>query len=113
MALARLAGLHPTVRAHAEWTVAVGRWYGLHPTVTSGFRSVARQAELYRARFSNPYPVAAPGASAHNHGLAWDSDVPDNEMPNWIALRRWAGWAVPEGDAVHAAVPNWRQYVNP
>lgn len=111
--LAKLNGLHPQVRAHALWTIAVGELYGLRPVVTSGFRSVAKQRELYERFLAgrSRYPVARPGNSAHNFGLAWDSDVPDERMADWTAIRRWAGWHVPENDEVHAAVPDWRRYV--
>lgn len=41
-------------------------------TITSGYRSREDQARLYANRGSNPYPVAAPGMSEHERGLAAD-----------------------------------------
>lgn len=41
-------------------------------TVTSVFRSYTEQARLYANRARNPFPVAPPGRSKHNLGLAWD-----------------------------------------
>lgn len=111
MSLSRLSGLDPRIRPWARYTVDLGEYYGLTPTVTSGYRSIRRQAELYRNRATNPYPVARPGTSAHNYGLAWDSSVPAAQWPWWTSLRRWVGWHVPDGDRVHAELPAWREYV--
>lgn len=88
---------------------------GVRPTVTSGYRSVERQAELYADRANNPYPVNRPGDSAHNYGLAFDSSFAPKEkakwMPTWIAVRQSVGFRVPENDPVHAEYPYWRQLV--
>lgn len=111
--LGRLAGLNPSVRSYAEYTLRVASLYGLRPVVTSGYRSFAKQAEL-RERFEaglSKWPAARPGESAHNFGLAWDSWVPDEQMPLWVALREWLGWQVLRGDEIHAQVPDWRSYV--
>jgi hypothetical protein len=40
--------------------------------IQSGFRSYEEQAALYKRRFGNKYPVAAPGHSMHEKGLAVD-----------------------------------------
>lgn len=40
--------------------------------VVSGYRSVAEQMALWARRDTNPYPVAPPGKSAHNRGMAVD-----------------------------------------
>lgn len=84
---------------------------GIKPTITSGYRSIQKQAELYAARESNPYPVNAPGESSHNYGLGWDSDVPDQFHPLWRQVREFVGWRVPDNDVVHAEVPDWRRLV--
>lgn len=125
--LARLAGLHPEVRGAAELCLSWAVYYRLTVTVTSGLRTLQEQKAL-RERYErclaqgekvypgNPnaacrYPANRPGDSAHNFGLAWDSDVPDNQMWAWTYLRRYAGFHVPDNDPVHAEVPNWRNYV--
>jgi hypothetical protein len=59
------------------------------------------------------WPANRAGDSGHNYGLAWDSWVPDELMPDWIAWRRWQGWTVPPNDVIHAELPNWRAYVAP
>lgn len=43
--------------------------------LTSGRRSTQKQAALYASRASNPYPVAVPGFSKHESGLAVDVPV--------------------------------------
>lgn len=48
--------------------------------VVSGFRSGAQQQALWDARHTNPYPVARPGTSAHEQGMAID-------VPAWFADR--------------------------
>ncbi len=102
-------------RANAEWLVHTVRELGVDVRVTSVLRSRAKQEYLWNLRQAGkwPYPVAAPGTSAHEYGLAWDSWVPEPYMPWWVAVRRWAGWDVPlpDTDPVHAQIPNWREYV--
>lgn len=81
-------GLQPWLRPYAEYLLSAfpsGTF-----TVTSVFRSLSDQARLYANRARNPYPVAPPGRSKHNHGLAWDMTGPTE------ALRRageiWRAW---------------------
>lgn len=124
---ARLAGLHPQVRAAAETALSWATYYGLDVTVTSGLRTLQEQQRL-RARYEsclarrervypgnpNPdcrYPANRPGDSAHNHGLAFDSSVPAAQLWAWTYLREYAGFYVPGNDPVHAEVPGWRQYI--
>ena len=57
------------------------------------------------------YPANQPGDSAHNYGLAWDSYVPEEEMPLWVRIREYCGFAVPVNDEVHAELPDWREYI--
>lgn len=54
--------------------MAVAQYNGLEPRITSTFRSVAEQRRLYRAYLAgrHPLPVAPPGRSMHNYGLAID-----------------------------------------
>lgn len=124
MALTGIASLQPWLQPYAYYAVdwmrlsSGGRYDvkgnitgGVVPTITSGTRSLAKQAELYANRAKNPYPVNKPGDSAHNFGLGFDSDVPDEWMPLWIEIRRLVGFRVPENDEVHAEVPNWRSLV--
>lgn len=72
-----LSGLQPWLRPYADYLVTAMQRYG-RVTVTSTYRSYSEQLALYRNRAINPYPVAPPGCSQHNLGLAWDmtTDVP-------------------------------------
>ena len=79
-AAGRRAGLAPVMLA------ALARADGLlgRPvTVVSGLRTRAQQEVLWRRRATNPYPVARPGTSDHERGLA--IDVPRHDVDD---LRR-------------------------
>lgn len=69
--------------------------------VTSGFRSRAQQAALYANRRANPYPVAVPGTSKHELGLA--VDVPSSFVPRLLSVAPRAGLCrpYPVSDPVH------------
>ncbi len=69
--------------------------------VTSGFRSRAQQAALYANRAANPYPVAAPGTSRHELGLA--VDVPSSFVPRLLSVASRVGLCqpYPRADPVH------------
>ena len=122
------AKMDPRVREAMFAALAWAKYYGLNVTVTSGHRDTKKQTQLrkqYEAclargekvRKSNPnpacrYPANRPGTSAHEFGFAFDSWVPDAQMPTWIQLRRALGWKVPDDDVVHAEVPRWQDYTD-
>lgn len=110
-----LRGLHASVRPAAEFAHEIARLNGLNPVVTSTFRSFTEQARLRRRweAGKSRFPANRPGDSSHNYGLAWDSWVPEEDIPLWTAIREWVGFDVPTNDWIHAAVPNWRQWVQP
>ena len=64
-----VGGLAPALRAALA---RAEQLLGERVPVTSGFRSSDDQARLWAGRFSNKYPVAPPGRSAHERGLAID-----------------------------------------
>lgn len=108
-----LRGLHRSVRPYAEYAHAIARANGIRPVVTSTFRDWNEQARL-RKRYlegKSKFPANAPGDSAHNWGLAWDSWVPEEQRELWTRIREYVGFQVPRNDWVHAAVPNWRNLV--
>lgn len=120
----QLSGLHPQVRAAAEWCLRVAEYYGVKVTVTSAYRSTAHQKQLYdqyrncvnKGIFGTPacptrWPANPPGQSAHEYRLAWDSVVQPQYQSWWNRVREMAGFRIPPNDAIHAEVPNWRQYV--
>lgn len=88
--------------------------YGVNPVVTSGFRSREDQQRLYDLwRSGSPqqrYPVARPGTSAHEYGLAVDMTFKTPvELQFAIDLApyfnmKWAG----SKDPVHFASTSWK-----
>jgi LAS superfamily LD-carboxypeptidase LdcB len=72
--------------------------------ITSGYRSPAKQRALWENRASNPYPVAAPGTSMHERGLA--VDVPLTFVPRLERVAASAGLChpFPQADPVHFEV---------
>jgi hypothetical protein len=71
--------------------------------ITSGLRTVAEQQVLWDNRHTNPFPVARPGTSNHQHGNAADVSVngrPIQEVVPAAELIR-AGIKPLAGDAVH------------
>lgn len=76
-----------------------------HPVpVASGLRSRAQQQALYDRRHTNPYPVARPGTSDHETGMA--IDVPRTAVGELVAVASQAGLCrpLPEADPVHFVV---------
>lgn len=108
-----LRGLHSEVRPYAEYAHRIAEYYGLNPVVTSTFRSWEDQARLRRRweAGKSKFPANRPGDSAHNWGLAWDSWVPEPQRDLWTRIREYVGFVVPSNDWIHAAVPNWRAWV--
>jgi hypothetical protein len=94
-------GLAPAMRAvlaRAEQLLG-------HPVpITSGYRSTEAQAALYANRTANPYPVAAPGSSMHERGLA--IDVPADFVPRLLEIASRAGLCqpYPGDDPIHFEV---------
>ena len=72
--MADLNTLHPQLIPWAKWLRDVGKYYDGRLVVTSAFRSMRKQQELYCKWRSgkSPYPAAPPGQSMHNYGLAFD-----------------------------------------
>jgi LAS superfamily LD-carboxypeptidase LdcB len=71
--------------------------------ITSGLRTVAEQQVLWDNRHNNPFPVARPGTSNHQHGNAADVSVngrPIQDVVPAAELIR-AGIKPLAGDAVH------------
>jgi hypothetical protein len=71
--------------------------------ITSGLRTHAEQQALWDTRHTNPFPVAPPGTSNHEHGDSADVMVngrPIQDVISAAELLR-AGIRPLEGDAVH------------
>jgi hypothetical protein len=91
-------GLAPAMRAALARAEAL---IGRPIPVVSGFRSRSEQAALWARRGSNPYPVAPPGSSMHERGLA--VDVPRSYVPLLARMGRQAGLCqpYPRNDPIH------------
>lgn len=95
------AGLAPAMLgALARADALLGR----QVPVASGLRSRAEQEALWARRASNPYPVARPGTSDHERGLA--VDVPRGFVDDLVVVAPAAGLCqpLPETDPVHFVV---------
>lgn len=88
--MASLSKLNPNFLPWAEALLDVARRYSLSPHITSGFRSIEKQRRLYERYLAgqHPLPVAPPGKSMHNYGLAFDMISRNNQ---WLGAV-WASW---------------------
>ena len=104
-----IRGLKRDVSAAVAWCLEAARLNGLKPVITSTYRSRSEQLKLYRDYLAgrSPWPANPPGTSGHQYGLAWDSWVPDAQLPLWTTIREAAGFRVPPNDVIHAEVPDW------
>lgn len=95
-------GLHPALARIRRNLPAVARSLGFQARVTSGYRSRAAQTKLYNRYLAGlqSYPVAPPGTSDHEKGLALD--VVSTNPDKLVALLTEVGlfWAGPD-DPVH------------
>jgi LAS superfamily LD-carboxypeptidase LdcB len=103
--LNKLTGVRLDIRRAVEYMQSVARQNGLTLPVTSGLRSTADQARLYANRATNPNPVAVPGTSKHERGLAVDLSVPPGYEKAfadlWQQLGGRAGYYFSRSDPVH------------
>lgn len=70
-----LQSLQPWLRPYAQWLCSLAPYAGARVTrITSVKRSRAQQQQLYSNYLAGRsfYPVAPPGQSKHEFGLAWD-----------------------------------------
>ena len=95
---ARTEGLTPEMIAAVA---RAGALLGTSVPISSGWRSAAQQAALWADRHLNPYPVAPPGASMHERGLA--IDVPRSFVATLRTVAVVAGLCqpLPSSDPVH------------
>ena len=97
-----LSGLHDITQRALEQLSSDARRAGVSFRVTSGYRSIAHQRLLYarRAAGLQRYPVAKPGTSTHNYGLAFDAVSDRQSDLIQLATRLGLVWAGPK-DPVH------------
>src|SRR5260370_2446742 len=106
---ASLDGLVDELRDAARAVDAAVWASGLQGRFTSTYRSHAEQARLYRAYVAgrHPFPVAAPGTSAHEYGEAFDYLVTPQQYQQDVGLT-WVDWGGEWGgksDMVHFELP--------
>ena len=94
-------GTEGLTAAIAAAVARAGQLLGRAVPITSGWRSAAQQAALWADRASNPYPVARPGTSMHERGLA--IDVPRSFVATLRGVAAAAGLCqpLPVTDPVH------------
>ena len=91
-------GLTPEMAAAVA---RAGSLLGEPVPISSGWRSRAQHAALWARRHTNPYPVARPGTSMHERGLA--IDVPRSFVAALRSVAAAAGLCqpLPVSDPVH------------
>lgn len=95
-------GLDPGARRDLLILLAKAKDAGIQVTPTSGYRTREEQAALYNNRHKNPFPVAPPGSSRHESGLAVDLSVPQSQRSKVNELAGAHGWKWHgPSDAVH------------
>jgi peptidoglycan L-alanyl-D-glutamate endopeptidase CwlK len=104
---ARIAGLHPVLRAAANELIERSYAKGIPILITQGTRTIAEQNALYAQGRSKPGPIvtnARGGASYHNYGLAIDFALllPSGDAVSWDMKR--------DGDKDRTA--DWNEVVN-
>lgn len=95
------AGVDGLTPAMTAAVARAGALLGLPVPITSGWRSPAQQAALWANRHLNPYPVAPPGTSMHERGLA--IDVPRTFVATLRTVAAASGLCqpLPSSDPVH------------
>jgi len=114
VAAANLFRLHPFLRAVARNLPRVSKQAGFEVRITSGWRSYATQAKLYRDYLAGVahYPANKPGTSKHEKGLALD--ILSTNTKALVALLNSVGlsWAGP-ADPIHFEIPSGRPVGGP
>lgn len=90
--MALFSGLHPALVPYAEALYSAMRRADPTTRITSVRRSTTEQARLYRRFLAGQslYPVAPPGRSKHEQGLAFDIVARDETLA--AAGKLWESW---------------------
>lgn len=102
-----LSRVHPTLRTIARNLSRVARSQGFDVRITSGYRSYATQAKLYRDYMNGiaAYPANPPGQSKHEKGLALDVLSTNVEALANLLTSVGLVWAGP-ADPIHFEMPS-------
>lgn len=100
--MSSFSGLQPWLRPYAKALEG----YFPRLQITSVRRSRTQQISLWNNRHNNPYPVAPPGTSKHERGLAWDMVGPPDILRQAGAVwESWGGvWGGRFNDPIHFEV---------
>jgi len=74
---------------------------GTSLAISSAYRSREHQQRLWDERLTNPYPVAEPGTSLHERGLAIDVALSQVGALRLVASSAGLCYPLPESDPVH------------
>lgn len=101
-----LSKVHPTLRTIARNLPRVAAAQGFQVRITSGYRSYATQAKLYKDYISGvaAYPANPPGQSKHEKGLALDILSTNTEGLANLLTSAGLVWAGP-ADPIHFEMP--------
>ena len=95
-------GLEPATALAAAKLITWCAHYGITIRIVSGRRSTQKQAELYYTRrgVAPGVPVARPGTSTHEKGIAFDAawDYGWWRAVSYLATQaglKWGGWSDP------------------
>ncbi len=91
-------GLTPEMQAAIARAEAL---LGRPVPITSGWRSPAQQQWLWDHRDTNPYPVARPGTSMHERGLAIDVPAWFVDLLRSVAADTGLCFPLPVSDPIH------------
>lgn len=101
------AGLTRATTRAADKLETTAAKRGIGMIITSGRRSRAKQQALWDARASNRYPVARPGYSDHEKGIAFDAVAnPRNRQYDLGNIWRHMGGQWSPKDEIHFV---WRK----
>lgn len=106
-----MKSLDPEFEPWARALLEVAGHYRIPYRITSLRRSIAEQSRLYRRYLAgqHPLPVAPPGCSQHNYGLAFDMVVENTSDLQFLAAvwKSWGGYWGGNRDPVHFGVPSF------
>jgi hypothetical protein len=74
--------------------------FNAFPFIGSDYRSYQEQADLFANRAGRSIPVAPPGQSLHQQGLAFDSGSLPSDIRRYLVNHGWF-WGNSFGDPVH------------
>jgi hypothetical protein len=108
-----LSSLLPDMQPWARSLVDVATRARVGGRVTSAYRTLGQQTLLYNAYLAGkaPYPVARPGASAHELRMAFDYAAPSKSDQTDLGQvwESWGGvWGGRFGDPVHFEWPGFK-----